>query len=92
MIHNTTDPAAAISEIYRVLRPRGTVTVMLYNRTSVNYYLEIQMLRKLGRALLRHSSAPHLMATLLHLPEEKLAGHREQLLRLPILRPSGGSA
>ncbi len=83
VIHHTTEPAAAFSEIYRVLKPGGTVTVMLYNRTSVNYYLEIQVLRKLGRALLRHSSAPHLMATLLHLPEDKLAGHRAQLLRTP---------
>jgi 2-polyprenyl-3-methyl-5-hydroxy-6-metoxy-1,4-benzoquinol methylase len=83
VIHHTTNPAAAVTEILRVLKPGGTVTVMLYNRTSVNYYLEIMGLRRAGRALLRPRFAPGLIAKLLRLPREKLEGHRRQLLRIP---------
>jgi len=61
----------------------GTITVMLYNRTSVNYYLEIMVLRRLGRALLRPEFAPGVLAKLLKLSRAKLEGHRRQLLRIP---------
>lgn len=83
VLHHTSLPTAAVDEIRRVLKPGATVTAMLYNRNSVNYYLEIQLLRRLGRALLRHRSAPRLLARTLGLSEEKLEGHRRQLLRIP---------
>jgi SAM-dependent methyltransferase len=37
----------AVDEIHRVLKPGGELLLMLHNRTSINYRLEI-MLRKLG--------------------------------------------
>src|SRR4051812_553633 len=83
VIHHTESPEAVIEEVRRVLKPGGTLTVMLYNRTSINYYVEIMGLRKLGRAVLRPSWAPALIAKLLRLPREKLEGHRRQLLRIP---------
>jgi ubiquinone/menaquinone biosynthesis C-methylase UbiE len=83
VIHHTENPDAVIAEIRRVLKPGGTLTVMLYNRTSINYYVEIMALRKLGRAILRPSFAPRLLGRLLGLSPEKLEGHREQLMRIP---------
>jgi len=83
VIHHTPYPATVVDEIRRVLRPGGTVTVMVYNRTSINYYVEIMLLRKLGRALLRPAWAPALLASTLGLPREKLDGHRKNLFRIP---------
>jgi ubiquinone/menaquinone biosynthesis C-methylase UbiE len=83
VIHHTTEPDAIVSEIRRVLERDGTITVMLYNRTSVNYYLEIMVLRRLGRALLRPEFAPSVLAKLLRLSRAKLEAHRRQLLRIP---------
>jgi 2-polyprenyl-3-methyl-5-hydroxy-6-metoxy-1,4-benzoquinol methylase len=83
VVHHTPNPTAVMHEIRRVLRPGGTVSVTVYNRTSINYYVEIMFLRKLGRALLRPAWAPALLARTLRLPRKKLDGHRENLLRIP---------
>jgi SAM-dependent methyltransferase len=83
VIHHTSNPSAVINEVRRVLKPGGTVTVMLYNRTSINYYVEIMGLRRLGRAVLRPRSAPAIISKILGLPREKLEGHRQQLLAIP---------
>ncbi len=83
VIHHSVSPPAIIDEIYRVLRPGGTVTVMLYNRTSINYYLQIMLFRKVGRELLRPAWSPWLLSTLLRLPLTKLEGHRRRLLSNP---------
>jgi SAM-dependent methyltransferase len=82
VIHHSPTPSAILAEILRVLRPGGTVTVMLYNRTSINYYVEIMFLRKLGRTALRPEAAPAVMARVLGLPREKLEGHRRNMLRV----------
>lgn len=66
-------------EIHRVLRPGGTCTVMLYNRSSINYYVEIMFLRKLFRHLLRPSWMPKLLAKVTGFDEWKLKGHQETL-------------
>jgi SAM-dependent methyltransferase len=83
VIHHTPNPGAVLDEIWRVVRPEGTVTVTVYNRTSINYYVEIMFLRRLGRALLRPAWASVLIAKTLGLPREKLDGHRENLLKIP---------
>jgi SAM-dependent methyltransferase len=80
VIHHTSSPRAVVNEIERVLRPGGTVAAMVYNRTSINYYVEIMLLRKVGRALLRPAWAPGLLARTFKFPEEKLRGHRNALL------------
>jgi hypothetical protein len=56
---------------------------MLYNRTSINYYIEIMVLRRLGRLLLRPSWGPKVLSATLRLSREKLEGHRRNLLRFP---------
>jgi SAM-dependent methyltransferase len=83
VIHHTPNPASIIDQIWRVLRPGGTVAVGVYNRTSINYYVEIMFLRKLGRALLHPAWAPAVIARALGLPRDKLHGHRENLFRVP---------
>ena len=83
VIHHTAQPERIVAEIRRVLEPGGTVTVMLYNRSSINYVVEIMFLRKLGRALLRPAWSPALLARALRLPPATLEGHREMLLRIP---------
>lgn len=83
VIHHAVDPGAIVREIRRVLKPRGTITVMVYNRNSVNYWVEIMFLRRVGRLLLRPAWAPPLLADLLRLPRQTLEGHRRQLLRVP---------
>lgn len=47
VIHHSTCPEKLVSEIYRVLKPHGTITIMLYNRTSFYYLFEVSILRKL---------------------------------------------
>lgn len=83
VIHHTPNPTAVMDEIHRVLSPGGTVTAAVYNRGSINYYVEIMFLRKLGRALLRPTWAPALLSRTLGFAREKLDGHRENLFRIP---------
>lgn len=83
VLHHSVSPAAIVDEIYRVLRPGGTLTVMVYNRSSINYRLEIMFLRKLGRELLRPAWSPRLLSAMLRLPVDKLEGHRRRLLIHP---------
>jgi SAM-dependent methyltransferase len=66
----------AVAEIQRVLKPGGELLVMVYNRSSINYVIEIMFLRKLGLRLL---SVPGAIALLqwLGFPREKLERHKE---------------
>ena len=66
----------AVAEIERVLIPGGELLVMLYNRASINYVIEIMFLRRLGLRLL---SIPGMIGVLtrLGLPRAKLERHRQ---------------
>lgn len=52
VIHHSPNTKNIISEIYRVLKPGGSLCVMVYNKNSINYYIEIMFLRKLFRYFL----------------------------------------
>ncbi|HTQ36123.1 MAG TPA: class I SAM-dependent methyltransferase [Steroidobacteraceae bacterium] len=52
VLHHTPDPARAIREVHRVLKPGGVARVMLYNRHSFNYYVRILTCMR-ARALLQ---------------------------------------
>lgn len=41
VLHHTPNPQKAIDEVWRVLRPNGRATVMLYYKNSFNYYVRI---------------------------------------------------
>ena len=79
VIHHSPAPEKIVAEIRRVLRKSGTFTVMLYNRTSVNYYVEIMFLRKLLRWILLPGFMPGLIASVTGLDQWKLEGHRKTL-------------
>ncbi len=76
VLHHIPEAQKAIAEIHRVLKPGGDLLVMLYNRTSINYLVEIMFLRKFG---LRILSIPGALALLQRLgfPRAKLERHRE---------------
>lgn len=79
VIHHSPSPEKIVHEIYRVLRKGGTFTVMLYNRSSINYYIEIMFLRRVLRWLLLPGFMPHLIATVTGFDRWKLEGHRKTL-------------
>jgi ubiquinone/menaquinone biosynthesis C-methylase UbiE len=80
VIHHSPVPEKIVGEIHRVLRKGGTFTVMLYNKSSINYYLEIMFLRKLFRWFLLPSFMPGLMAAMTGFAKWKLEGHRNILM------------
>jgi ubiquinone/menaquinone biosynthesis C-methylase UbiE len=79
VIHHSPAPEKIVREIYRVLRPGGTLTVMLYNRSSINYYIEIMFLRRIFRWCLLPAFMPGLLAAVTGFDRWKLEGHREML-------------
>lgn len=83
VIHHSPSTEAIVAEMRRVLKPDGTFTVMIYNRSSINYYIEIMFLRKLFRWLLYPNAMPRVMSALLGLDRRKLEKHRELLFSKP---------
>lgn len=81
VIHHAPAPEKIAREIHRVLRKGGTFTVMLYNRSSINYYIEIMLLRKMFRLLLLPKFMPGLIAKLTGFDRWKLEGHRKILIK-----------
>ena len=79
VIHHSPAPEKIVDEMYRVLRKRGTFTVMLYNRTSINYYLEIMFLRRVFKWLLLPRPMPQIIAAITGFDQQKLEGHRAKL-------------
>jgi ubiquinone/menaquinone biosynthesis C-methylase UbiE len=79
VIHHSPVPEKIVREIYRVLKPGGTLTVMLYNRSSINYYVEIMFLRRIFRWCLLPTFMPRLLAAVTGFDRWKLEGHRKLL-------------
>ena len=80
VIHHSPDVSAIVREIHRVLKPHGTVAVMVYNRSSINYRIEISILRKFLRQILRPAFVPRLLSRMTNFDRGKLDRHREFLL------------
>lgn len=85
VIHHSPRTDVIVDEILRVLRPGGTICVMVYNRTSINYRVEIQGLRKLARYALVPRGSPRLISGLTGIEAEKLERHRQIFLSGPRL-------
>jgi len=56
---------------------------MVYNRSSINYYIEIMFLRKLFRLLLRPSWMPRVLSSVLGFKRSVLERHRQLMLERP---------
>lgn len=80
VIHHSPSTEAIVADIHRILKPGGTFCVMVYNRSSINYYLEIMFLRKIFRRLLYPAFMPAVVSKLLRLDRDKLATHRDLML------------
>ena len=76
VLHHIPEVGKAVAEIHRVLKPGGELLVMLYNRASINYVVEIMFLRKLGLRILSVPGAISLLQGM-GLPREKLERHKE---------------
>lgn len=76
VLHHIPEVDRAAAEIHRVLKPGGELLVMLYNRTSINYVVEIMFLRKLGLRILAVPGVIPLLAGM-GFPREKLLRHAE---------------
>ncbi|MHB1528895.1 MAG: class I SAM-dependent methyltransferase [Acidiferrobacteraceae bacterium] len=72
----------AMAEIHRVLKPQGEFLGLFYNRSSINYQVEIRILRRMFRPLLMVPGMIRLLAWC-GLPEDRLAGHRELYRKAP---------
>ncbi|MDQ5844145.1 MAG: methyltransferase domain-containing protein [Acidobacteriota bacterium] len=79
VLHHTPETAKAISEIHRVLRPGGRAVVMLYQRDSYNYRVNISMLRRAGAHLLRWSPGVKLVHLVTGEPLDSLREHARLL-------------
>jgi ubiquinone/menaquinone biosynthesis C-methylase UbiE len=76
VLHHIPDVNTVVKEIHRVLKPNGELLIMLYNKNSINYKIEIMFIRKLMLHLLNIPGVIPLFG-FLGLPEEKLYRHAE---------------
>ncbi len=79
VLHHSPKTEAIVKEIHRTLRPGGTFTIMLYNRSSINYHIEIMLLRRIFRLLLYPKFMPRLMSKVMGFDEGKMIGHHKRL-------------
>jgi len=85
VIHHVPETERAIGEFHRVLRPGGMAVVMVYHRTSFNFYVSIMGIRRLLASTLLVPGAARAIARLTGEAPDVLDGHRE-LLRSQGLR------
>ena len=76
VLHHIPDVSKAISEIHRVLKPGGKLLFMVYNRSSINYQIEIRYLRRWALRMLRIPGVISLLDAL-GFPKNKLNRHLE---------------
>jgi ubiquinone/menaquinone biosynthesis C-methylase UbiE len=81
VLHHSPRIKNIIAEIYRVLRKRGQIVVMLYHRNSVNYQLSIKLMRRAGIFLLFIPKVSEFVSKLTNEKVERLEKHLTNLKR-----------
>ena len=79
VIHHSPKTDLIVNEMFRVLVPGGTVNVMVYNKSSINYYFEIMFLRKIFRNLLFIPKSPRIISKLTGFDYDLLIKHKNIL-------------
>jgi SAM-dependent methyltransferase len=81
VIHHVPETQRAIDEFHRVLRPGGKAIVMVYHRSSLNFYASIMVVRRALAGLLLVPQADRVVARVTGEPLDVLRGHRDLLAR-----------
>lgn len=81
VIHHVPETQRAIHEFHRLLRPGGTAIVMVYHRSSLNFYASIMVVRRALAGLLLLPEADRVVARVTGEPLDVLRGHRDLLAR-----------
>jgi SAM-dependent methyltransferase len=81
VIHHIPETERAVDEFHRVLKPGGEALVMLYHRDSLNYRVNIMVVRRLLALALLLPGATSAISRLVGEGEAVLEGHRELLRR-----------
>lgn len=76
VLHHIPDVQAAICEIHNVIKPGGYFLFMVYNKSSINYLVEIRYLRRWFLSLIKLPACIKILA-LLGFSTEKLLRHVE---------------
>jgi SAM-dependent methyltransferase len=79
VIHHVPDTQRAVDEMFRVLRPGGKAVVMVYHRGSLNYYVNIMLIRRALTLALLAPGFASLVARVTHEAPTVIAGHRRLL-------------
>jgi SAM-dependent methyltransferase len=81
VIHHEADTERAVAEFHRVLRPGGQAIVMVYHRNSLNYAVNIMVVRRVLVPLLEVPGAVRAMSRITGEREDVLQGHADLLAR-----------
>lgn len=81
VIHHIPETDRAVAEMHRVLRPGGKALVMVYHRSSLNYYVNIMLVRRAMALGLLVPGAPRVFARLTGEDPAVLDGHRRLMFR-----------
>lgn len=79
VLHHTPDIERAVAELRRVLKPGGRIHLMLYHKSSYNYWISIGILRRLGALFLLVPGGVRLAHRLTNEPVENLEIHKSRL-------------
>jgi SAM-dependent methyltransferase len=83
VLHHTPSPNIAVKEIFRVLRPGASALVMLYNRNSYNFRIDINVIRRAGWHLLKWGVSPSILSNVTGFDRKILESHKEDAMRRP---------
>lgn len=74
VLHHIPEVSRAISEIHRIIKPGGYLLFMVYNKSSINYNIEIKYLRKWFLLIIKIPLFMKMFG-ILGFPTEKLIRH-----------------